>query len=1190
MVKRLAPICFILLFAAAATAQVGVSSRTHDAPESSAASDEVFRQLLYLPAPMPGASESKEEEPSEKTRPPEFFDETKPPPDDAPTDDLLDYWERWSSSTRHRAGPPTDAVRRRLLAACEAGPERLPRLISLLPDAPETAERVKKLYDAAQGSEKLDDAWRMRVREWLEFNSVYFVSELLGDARKAHDKSGYVDGEAGLRALAKVEWDSAEPLLRSLSSGGQPRTAALALALLHRHALEAKDSGGEELFRARLQAIASDRNAPGHARDTTVEELSLTEWPGRDEWYLSLFADETLRQPVDGNFGFSPLKTLFERDPDKWIPLAAKMVESRDDAVRRNAASCLVKYAVDHPRRDAILPVLRWLTDPDWLDISGSEYARLIGALDKLEMPESVPALIWVVEHDGGADASYAARTLAHYRDPRAVPAMKKALAEEGYEEHRHNILQGLIASGGLSEEEQVAGLEAYAVRLNADGGRAELMRYRSHGDEPLPLPVSVGNYLAKQKDAPDSLVRAVLARAEVLRKSDPARARALLGVAEDWQAKQVESDMLRRVGAGSADAETIANALGRRAKLRESLTPALHILAGGGGSPQGFAAVMLGDEALARSILDSKDARAQVALLACARTTQTTLPVAQVGVLLRGKDELLALAAERYLLAEDSREARALLWARHPGEAFVTGWRDDRTPVGGGNFSAMGRAEEKLRAELFGKEDAPLELFALLDNDERPTRVIRVYERGAVFTRYEDASRYRVRAVTLEELGGFRNFVATNNLLDLGPQISPCHYDCYASEFLSVTRESGRRVFSQQGFAAWLGVLLAFDRLGLEGSKLHYLLEDEIKGLEILVADETLSVSEVWQKGDDLRVLVESAETPEDEARRSRADDDDGDDVDDDDGVDDEARAAAARAKHRMEWLESKRARTSWRAFAAGKLGANAAQPEGYSASFETAAEIDYSEFPYHFNERPARASASGFYVLAGNAGGLWKQSRGGKAVRLSGEGSYANPLVTPDGAWAVAAKTDSDWARPNGVVRFDLRNNREYTVSLPPASQFEPVAYVAAHGKVLLRRARDDGDTKDSSGPAAPEFYLLDAATGRTQAISGLFEPLLQEATRPLQPTGRPDEVWAAIPDRSKNETRVGRYSLRDFSFHALLTVPHLTFDSFRMWVDEAGAKLLVVYKGQLLRMPLQPTQPTASVESLLKQRPRL
>jgi hypothetical protein len=1181
MAKRLAPVCFIILLAAAVAAQERAGSRTREARESSpatTASDEAFRQLLNLPAPMPVSSESKEDEPSKKTRPEEFFEETKPPTDDAPTDDLLDYWERWSSSTRRKAGPPTDAVRRRLIAACEAEPERLPRLVSLLPDAPETAERVKKLYDAAQGSEKFDESWRMSVRRWLEFNSNYFESELLGEARKVADKGGSVAGETALRALAKVDRESAEPLLRSLSSGGQPRTAAVALALLHRRALEAKDAPGEELFRARLQAIASDRNAPGYARDTAVGELSLTEWPGRDEWYLSLFADETLREPMDGNFGFNPLNTLFERDPDKWIPVAAKLVESRDDAERRNAASCLVKYGVEHPRRDAILPVLRWLTDPDWLDIGGSDYAGLIGALEELEMPESVPALIWVVEHDGGADAGYAARTLAHYRDPRAVPAMKKALTEEGGEDYRHNILRGLIASGGLSEEEQLAGLEAYAARLNADGGRVELLRYRSQDDEPLPLPVSIGNYLAKQKDAPDSLVRAVLARAELLRKSDPARARTLLGVVEGWQAKQVESDILRRVGAGSADAETIANALERRARLREGFTPELHILAGGGGAPQGFAADILGDEALARSVLESKDARAQTALLACARLTQTALPVAQVGLLLRGRNELVALAAERYLLDEDSREA------------FVTGRRDDRLLVGGGEFSPMGRAEERLRAELFVKENAPLELFALLDKDERPSRIVRVYERGAVFTRYEDASRYRLRAVTAEELSAFKNFIATNKLLDLGPQIGPCHYGCYVSEFLYAARAGGRRVLSRQGIGAWMGLLFAFDQLGLEGSKVHYLLEDDIKGFELLVADETLSVKDVWQKGEDLRVLIESAETTEDAARRNRADDDDGDD-DDYDGDDEEAHAAAARAKNRAAWLESKRARISWRAFAGGKLGATAEQPEGYLPSYEASAEVDYNEFPFHFNERPARASTGGFYVLAGNADGLWKKSQGSKAVRLSGEGSYANPLVTPDGAWAVAAKTESDWSKPNGVVRFDLRTNREYPVSIPPAAQFEPVAYVAAHGKILLRRASDNGDTKDSSGPPAPEFYLLDAPTGRTQAVSGVFEPLMQDAaTRPLQPTGKPDEVWAAIPDRAKNETRVGRYSLRDFSFRVLLTVPHLTFDSFRMWVDEAGAKLLVVYNGQLLRMPLQSTPPEASVERLPKQRRRL
>jgi hypothetical protein len=60
-------------------------------------------------------------------------------------------------------------------------------------------------------------------------------------------------------------------------------------------------------------------------------------------------------------------------------------------------------------------------------------------------------------------------------------------------------------------------------------------------------------------------------------------------------------------------------------------------------------------------------------------------------------------------------------------------------------------------------------------------------------------------------------------------------------------------------------------------------------------------------------------------------------------------------------------------------------------------------------------------------------------------------------------------------------------------------------------------------------------------------------------------------AIPDREKNRTRVGRYNSRDFSFQTTLDVQQLTFDSFSMWVDEKDAKLLVVYEGHLLRLPL-------------------
>jgi len=73
-------------------------------------------------------------------------------------------------------------------------------------------------------------------------------------------------------------------------------------------------------------------------------------------------------------------------------------------------------------------------------------------------------------------------------------------------------------------------------------------------------------------------------------------------------------------------------------------------------------------------------------------------------------------------------------------------------------------------------------------------------------------------------------------------------------------------------------------------------------------------------------------------------------------------------------------------------------------------------------------------------------------------------------------------------------------------------------------------------------------------------------------LQSAGELGQYWAAIPDETKNQTQVGRYNLKDFSFKPILTVPHIAFDSMSMWVDEKGGRLYVVYKGQLLRLPLK------------------
>lgn len=1144
-------------------------SLIYAAPEASptGASDEVFRQLLYLPAPTPRTSAPDEEAEKQNKRPPDFYDGAHVPPDNAPDADLLDYWERWADTSNHEGLRPSDVVRERLLAACEDAPERLPRLLSFMPDTEEASDRIKKLYDAAQGDARFDDGWRKSVREWLMMHSKYFLSDLMGLAQKAKDKDGYIDKDEALNALANVDWESAAPLLQTLSGGSQPRVAAQALKLLYQHAVEEKDSADEEKYRARLQAVAADRNAPAKARDTVIEALSFTEWPGRDEWYLSLFADDTLREPTDGSYLYSPLTTLFNRDPDKWIPVMAKLVESKDPAVRQNAANCLVDYVNSHPRRDAILPVLRWLSDPDWLDINGTERAWFMQHMNDVEIPESVPGLIWIVENEK-SNRMWAARTLAHYKDPRAIPALKKALADEQNESYREYIIEGLLASGGITEAEQLSALEAYALKLTTEEGRQELERYGFDESNPLPPTVSIGKYLARQKEPPEALVRATLARVESLQRMNPAQARALLGVIQGWQSRLVDLDMLHRIGAGNADATMIANALERREKLRTTVAAELQSLVGAGGAPQGVAAVLLEDALLAQNILGTGDEATQIALLACARLVQMPLPVAQVGALLRSKNANLSLAAERYLLAEDSPLARELLWEHHPQQAFITGWRENIRLISENNFAAMDKAEEKLRAELLKPEDAPLEIFALLGDDEQPLYVLRVYARRAVYTHYEEA-RYSERVITGAELNRFRTFVTSNNVAELGPQFGFCRHDCWVAEFLMLKRQRGRRVFSHQGSGAWVTLLANFDMLGGDGAKIHYRLEDEIKGLEVLYADDTLPVKDVWQRGDDLRVRVEREATLEEDKQEAEENDESDEVVD----------IAAARVARRRRQVERARARISWRPFKDGKLGEATSPPEGCATFDENRLEIDDNAFPSHLNSHLAQAVSGDFVVLAGDLseGGLWKKAAGQQAVRISsGEGVYANPIVTPDGQWAIAAKAESNWGEPNDVVRFNLKTGREYRVNLPPAKDFEPLMYVAAQGRVLLRRAQGNDDEKNSDASSSPEFYLLDAATGRTQPVTGVFEPLQEEGRGFLQPTGRPFEVWAAIPDKALNQTRVGRYSLKDFSFEVRLVVPHLTFESADMWADEGGAKLYIVYEGQLLRLPLPASPP--------------
>lgn len=392
-----------------------------------------------------------------------------------------------------------------------------------------------------------------------------------------------------------------------------------------------------------------------------------------------------------------------------------------------------------------------------------------------------------------------------------------------------------------------------------------------------------------------------------------------------------------------------------------------------------------------------------------------------------------------------------------------------------------------------------------------------------------------------------FKEFVSNNGIADLGPQFGSCHHDCWVSEFLMVSRESGRRVFGHHGIGGPALVFLAnFDLLG-KNATTHYNFEKEIKGLEVLYSGSDLTVLDIWQQGDEVRIFVERAETEQDRADRKA---DEAEDEDNDN----------AAAEKRQRELVRYHARFSWRSLKGKDASSIASVPDGYSNLDLTRFPLDDDEYSWRREDQQVQTIGTDTILIARNFDGLWKQVAGTKAVRISGEnGAYQKPVVTPDGKWVVVSKSDSNWSEPNYLVRLNLETGREYRVNVEPADELDAIAFLPVHDKILLRR----GQT---------EYYLIDPKTGELKSVSGEFAPLLDEGKRFLQPADDAGQYWAAIPNRTNNQTMVGHYNLKDFSFKPLLTVPQISFESLSMWVDEKQGKLYFVYGSQLLRLPLE------------------
>lgn len=670
-----------------------------DADANAKKTKDLVHKLLGMEAPTPDWREAVEVLPRGQV-----------PPDDAPIEVLLAFWSYeaqgpWSTT---RPPGPTAKVQSRLLAAVIRKPRRFPSYEWLLPESPEAVAKIKAVYDKLGGTKNpatspapesspapVDPVQELRrqIHDWLLTRSLYFRDELIRNATNARFDE-YVIGQDAMAALARLDWQAAEPILKKHAADSGQNVATAALALAYEHADKTGDQDGADKLRRRLRAIAQDRKAHKYARECAFRAVMDSGWAGREDWFVSLFPDPTWA------YGW-PLRAHVDRDPNHWIPTLTKMVASKDRPTRDNAVSCLIARQpfVWPPRKDTLIPLLPWLSDPNW---SSAPYrGGLISALSYVYIPESVPGLLRILRNETGEAQHRAAGALGRYRVKEAGPDLRKMYErdknrEDGFLHIEALSVAALLACGAITDE-QVANLaEAHARQVMADPnmgpfvergifeeGRPRLPRREGPGwsalpdddsrrDKELKLPAS-----GATADRPAQIL---LARGRKIGDKEPKLAESIVAVLLDSPAPAVDRELIRLLGR-TRSVNTVLSALHRSEDMRKNVPRELAEMARAGGAAAGVAAAVLAEPEACRKLLRGKDKPAQVMLLACARLIRTALPVEDVAALWKPADELLAMAAERYLESEDSPAARKIVWAHHPGEVLILGGPDSFDP-----------------------------------------------------------------------------------------------------------------------------------------------------------------------------------------------------------------------------------------------------------------------------------------------------------------------------------------------------------------------------------------------------------------------------------------------------------------------------------------------------------------------------
>ena len=359
--------------------------------------------LLNMPAPPPPNPLVRT---SPGTRQPAFYDKETPPPDDAPIEDLMDYWSRMSTGHDELGynPQPSDRALSRILREIEKDPKRIADFLNVLREEKRAADLARDVFkQMGAGSTDEERELRRQLKRWLTLNTDEFAEDLAKTAAEVKDVGDYVSSQDELLAMAKVDWDRAAPIVNRLyNDSAQKVSKVLATWALYKNALQ---TGGDVVrYRDELKAVVEDKSAGAGARDLALDALvKEKDWGERDDWYYSLLGDETLHNLVVDGRSFTGLTTMMYYTGDEGhVTRLLELTNSENIAVRSAAVKNLLMRLSrmgDFERNrglraEIVKALLPWFRDPKWVKEDPSGKQTIVRSLAIVKVPEAVPALI----------------------------------------------------------------------------------------------------------------------------------------------------------------------------------------------------------------------------------------------------------------------------------------------------------------------------------------------------------------------------------------------------------------------------------------------------------------------------------------------------------------------------------------------------------------------------------------------------------------------------------------------------------------------------------------------------------------------------------------------------------------------------------------------------------------------------